>query len=64
MYSYNNISLLLLLCVRNVSDKSCRENQYTLYISCSFFFGGGNHAVHEIMWKTLVDPDRPQMTIQ
>jgi len=51
--------------MRNVSDKSCRENQYTLFVSCAIiFFFPWNHAVHETMWKTLVEPDRPQMTIQ
>ena len=29
--------------------------------SNSFFFG--DHAVYEIMWKNIVEPDRPQMTI-
>jgi hypothetical protein len=29
----------------------------------SQFFFFENHAVHEIMWKNIVEPDRPQMTI-
>jgi len=27
------------------------------------FFFFENRAVYEIMWKSVVDPDRPQMTI-
>jgi len=35
--------------MRNVSDKSCRENQNTHIIFNNFF--PKNHAVYEIMWK-------------
>jgi hypothetical protein len=34
--------------MRTVSDKSCRENQNTLYIQ---YFCFENRAVYEIMWK-------------
>jgi len=30
----------------------------------NFFWGGGNHAVYEMIWKSMVEPDRPQMTVQ
>ena len=34
------------------------------YILCSvYFFFSENRAVYEIIWKTIVEPDRPQMTI-
>jgi len=49
----------IILVMRNFSDKSCRENQNT-----HFFFNKSfskNHAVYEIMWKNIVQPDRPQM---
>jgi len=26
-------------------------------------FFSENHAIYEIMWKNMVEPDRPQMTI-
>jgi len=42
----------LLLRMRNVSDKVCRDN---LFVE--------NHAVHEIMWKNILEPDRPQVAI-
>ena len=38
--------------MRNVSDKSCRENP-------NF---SENGAVYEIMWKNGVEPERPQVT--
>jgi len=34
------------------------------YILCSMlFFFSENRTVYEIVWKNIVDPDRPQMTI-
>ena len=47
--------------MRNVSDKSCRENQNTHFVCRNFFFE--NRAVYEIMWKNIVQRGRPQMTI-
>jgi len=47
--------------MRNVSDESCRENQNTYFVLIFFFFE--NRAVYEIMWKNVVVPDEPQMTI-
>ena len=46
--------------MRNVSDKSCRENQETQFIYDEFFFE--NHDICEIKWKNLVQPGRPQLT--
>jgi hypothetical protein len=48
--------------MRIVSDKSHRENQQTHFMFSNFFFE--NRAVYEIMWKNIVQPDRPQMTIR
>jgi hypothetical protein len=47
--------------MRNVSDKSCAENQNTHFVFSNFFFE--NREVYEIMWKNSVEPDRPQMAI-
>jgi hypothetical protein len=46
-----------------MSDKSCKENQNThfMYYNVSFFFE--NRAFYEIMWKSIVELDKPQMTI-
>jgi len=53
MYIYD-ISCSILLRMTNVSDKN--QNTHIIY---TFL----NRAVYEIMWKNMVDPDRPQMTI-
>jgi hypothetical protein len=45
--------------MRNISNKSCGENQNILY-PITF---PENSAVYEVMWKNIVEPDRPQMTI-
>jgi hypothetical protein len=42
--------------MRNVSDRSYRESGNTHFIFSNFF---KNHAVYEIMWKNLVELDRP-----
>jgi hypothetical protein len=47
--------------MRNVSDKSCRENQNTFCVQQLFFFE--NRAVYEIMWKNTVERGRQQMAI-
>ena len=52
-----------LFCViRNVSDKSCTENRNSYFYSVSFFFSE-NRTGYKIMWKNIVQPDSPQMTI-
>jgi hypothetical protein len=64
-YIYLIISLSFLLRMRNVSDKLCRENQNTyirILYSINVFFK--YRAVYEIMWKNVVEPDRPQITIR
>jgi hypothetical protein len=46
--------------MRNVADKSCRENPNTFYVPYIFFFENGT--VYEIMRKNIVEPERPQVT--
>jgi hypothetical protein len=48
--------------MRNVSDKICWENKNTR-LTFSYFFSPENRAVYEIMYKTIVKPGRPQITI-
>jgi hypothetical protein len=45
----------------NVLDKSCGENQNTQFMFSNFF--SENRAVDEIMWKNVVEPEKPQATI-
>ena len=55
------ISRSFLLRMRNVSGKSCWENQNTsFFVQKLFFFE--NRAVYEIMWKNCVERDRLQIT--
>ena len=44
--------------MRNVSDKSCRENQNTHFMFSNFFFE--NCAIYGIKWKNILQPGRPQ----
>ena len=46
--------------MRNVSDKSCRENQNTYFLFIIFF--SENREVYEIMWENILEPGTPQMT--
>jgi len=52
------ISCSLLLRMKNVSDKSCKENQNTHCMFSNFF---KNCAVYEITWKNIVELGRPQI---
>ena len=56
------ISRSLLLRMRNVLDKSCRENQNPHFMFDTFF--SEYHAVYEVMWKHTVEQERSHMTIQ
>jgi len=63
-YTFSNISSSVLLRMRNVSDIACRGNPNTHFVFSNillFFFE--NRTVYEIMWKNIVQSDRPQMTI-
>ena len=55
------VSHSVLLKMRNISDKICRENQNTHFMFNDFFFSE-NRVVNE-MCKNIVKPDRLQMTI-
>ena len=46
----------------NVPEKGGRENQNTHFMSDNFFFE--NSAVYRIMWKYIVEPERPQIKIK
>jgi hypothetical protein len=47
--------------MRNVSDKSCRENRKTRFVFSKFLFENG--AAYEIIWKSIVERGRPRMAI-
>ena len=46
--------------MKNVSGKSCRENQHKFFISNNIFFFE-NRAFYEVMWKNIVERGRPQI---
>jgi hypothetical protein len=47
--------------MRNVSDRSFRENQNTHFMLSNLPLE--NRAVYEIMWKSAVKPGRPETTV-
>ena len=53
--------------MRNFSEKSCRENQNTHFVFSNIPSPSPlppeNHTVYEMMWKNIVERDRPQMAI-
>ena len=53
------ISSRILLRMRNVLDKSCRENQKTRFVFSNSPPPENNRAVREIMWKNITEADRP-----
>jgi hypothetical protein len=61
-YSFVITYLSVLIRMRHISDRSCRENQNT---HCTFnnFFFVENRAFYEIRSKNIVQPDKSQMTI-
>jgi len=54
------ISRSILLAMGNVSDRRCRENKNTHFIFHNFF--PEKLAFYE-MWKNMIEPDWPQLTI-
>jgi len=57
------LSRSILLRMRNVSDRNCRENQNAHFVSSNFFFSFEYRAVDDVMWKNSEEPGRPQTTI-
>jgi len=51
-YTFMITSRSILLTMRNISDKSCSENQNTNTMFSKFF--SENLTVHEIMWKSVM----------
>ena len=56
------VYLSVLFSIRNVRDKSCRENQHTYFIFSKVFLFFENHFVYKITWKNTVQPDMLPMT--
>ena len=56
------ISRWILLIMTIFSDKSCTGKQNAYFIFN--YFSPENLAVFELMWKNMVQPDRPQLKIR
>jgi hypothetical protein len=54
-------SHLILLRMRNVSEKYCRENQNTHFTFRNYFFD--NRTIYEIILKNIAMQGRPQITL-
>jgi hypothetical protein len=61
LYKFFIISRSVLFRMRNVSDKSCRENKRTHFVFSNFF--SENRADCEKMWQNIVERGRPQMAV-
>jgi hypothetical protein len=59
-YTFMVTSRSVLLRIRNVSDRRCRENQNNILRSVGCLI---KSAVYEIMRKNIVQRGRPQMVI-
>jgi hypothetical protein len=57
------ISPLIIVTTISASDKICGENQNTQFIFPLPLPPPENRAVYDIMWKNIVQPGRPQMTM-
>ena len=53
-FTFSIISREILLRLKNISDKSCRENRNTHFMLHKFFFFK-NCTAYEIMWENVVD---------
>jgi hypothetical protein len=62
LYTPMVISHWILLGMRSASDWSCRGSEYTQFVFSTFF--SKNHAIYEIIWKSVVEPSRPHITIK
>ena len=60
IYKFMLISCQRLCRMRNISDKSCRGNQNTHFMfTIFFFFAATIMPFHGIMWKKMVERERP-----
>ena len=59
--TFMTISLLILLRMWNITDKSCRETQNIYFMIKNFF--SENCTFNEKVWKDMVEQKRPQITI-
>jgi len=47
--------------MKNVSDEKYKEKSKLTFYAPKYFYE--NRAIYEMIWKNMVDPDRPKMPI-
>jgi hypothetical protein len=62
-FTFMTVSRLILLRMRNVSYKNCRDQNTHFMLNSFFFFFPENRAVCEIMSKNMVEPERLQKAV-
>jgi hypothetical protein len=54
------LSRCILLGMKHFLDKICKGNQNNNYV---FKFFPENYVCYEVIWKNVVEPDRPHMAL-
>jgi hypothetical protein len=62
-YTFLIIPRSVLVRMKNVSGKSCTENQNTRFVFSKLFFKKKT-AIYEITWKNILELGKPQITLQ
>jgi len=61
LFAFMSVSRSVLLRMGHVSDKIVEKTKKTHFMFSKFIFE--NHVTYVIIWKNIVDADRPQITI-
>jgi len=61
-FTFLIISRSVTVRMRNTSQRNCKESQNTHFILNNFFLKK-NCVIYEVMWKNILDLERPQITI-
>ena len=62
-YTFVVVSHRILIRMRNVSEKLVEKMKKKTHFFMFNNFFSENRAVFEIVWKNMIQPDRPQMTV-
>ena len=61
-YTFVIVSHSVLVTMRNISDQGV-EKIKTHFMFHNFFFSPENHVVYEVMWRYMIEPDRPVIKV-
>ena len=62
LFTFISICRWILVRMRNIWNKSCRENQNTYFVFSNYFLE--SRTVEEITWKNVVEPEGPRVIIR